>query len=60
MRLIDADDLIEELENSKYILYNNSSNSISRIRNAEIDRCIAFVEDADTITLTSIVEDDED
>ena len=48
MRLIDADTLIQDLQSAKYLCYDN--NSISRIGNHEIDRCISFVEDAPTIT----------
>lgn len=46
-RLIDANALIQDLRSAKYLCYDN--NSISRIGNHEIDRCISFVEDAPTI-----------
>jgi len=48
VRLIDANALIQDLRSAKYLCYDN--NSISRIGNHEIDRCISFVEDAPTIT----------
>lgn len=45
--LISREALIKELQSAKYLCYDN--NSISRIQNHEIDRCISFVEDAPTV-----------
>ena len=42
--LISRKALIEELKEHKYLVYNNDS--ISIIRNHEIERCISIVEDA--------------
>ena len=47
--LISRSALIQELQSAKYLCYDN--NSISRIGNHEIDRCISFVEDAPTVDL---------
>lgn len=47
MRLIDADSLKEELENSKHIF--GANKTIEFIQNSEIDRAISFIETAPTV-----------
>lgn len=49
MRLIDADALKEDLENSKYIF--GANKTIEFIQNSEIDRAISFIEDAPTVLI---------
>lgn len=46
VRLIDANALKEELELSKYIV----PNSLNRLLNTEINRCIEAIDNAPTVT----------
>lgn len=50
MRLIDADNLIKTLNSAKYI----GADSFSKIQNAEIDRCISFVETEPTVPTVTV------
>lgn len=46
-RLIDADALIQELNEAKYIF--GANKTIEYIQNSEIDRCISYIEDSPTV-----------
>lgn len=52
MRLIDADALIQDLELSKYIV----PNSLNRLLNTEINRCIEAIDNAPAVPLPDFKE----